>query len=465
MSGCVSCCEGKRLTARVCSVRPLRFMARTSAFRQGLLVLGDQGFRSASTFLSAMLVGRACGQVEYGFYTLLLTVLVSAEAFQAALVTTPYVVQSPSRAAKDKDIYLGSTILIQLLIAASTSVCLLGALYAFPLSGSGDLSPWILPAFALAYFAVLFREFFRQVLLADLEVGWNLVFGAAVHGSLILVLLGLVLAGGLNAWTAYASIAGCSLVPALAVLGSRRHRIRFQIQDLWRQLRDNWRVGRWLVAQAAIMIISGPVYSWVLASSRGAAAVGLLGACLLPSSLMSPLAQALHAFLLPKTSHAVQRGIHHVRRIVLLSSITVGLALSIFPIILGLFSSTIMDVLFAGKYSPSGWLVLFFALRTYVVVTFVPLQAGLIACRQTYATFKSEMISLILTAFIGLPLTCILGVWGVAWGFLLTRLLSKLYLMLVFRQYMKSSLDAAPAAEVMDVSPPDSLPVAHATSL
>lgn len=451
--------------ARVCSARPLRFVVRTSAFRQGLLVLGDQGFRSVSTFLSAMLVGRACGQVEYGFYTLLLTILVSAEAFQAALVTTPYVVQNPSRAAKSRDIYLGNAILIQLLIAVSTSACLLGTLYVFPLSGSGDLSRWILPTFALAYFAVLFREFFRQVLLADLRVGWNLVFGAAVHGSLILVLLALILVGGLNVWTAYASVAGCSLIPALVVLGSKGRRVQFRVQGLGGQLLDNWRIGRWLVAQAVIMIVSGPVYSWVLASSRGAAAVGLLGACLLPSSVMSPLAQALQAFLLPKASHAVQRGIHHVRRIVLLSSVAVGLPLLVFPVVLGLFSQTIMDALFAGKYNPSGWLVLFFALRTYVVVVFVPLQAGLIACRQTYATFKSEVISLVLTMLVGLPLTCILGVWGVAWGFLLTRLLSKLYLMVVFRRYMKSSLDTGPVPEVVDVGSPDTLPVVQAAPL
>ncbi len=465
MSDCMTFREGKRLMARMYLVQPLRFLARTSALRQGVLVLGDQGFRSASTFLAAMLVGRACGQVEYGFYTLLLTILVSAEAFQAALVTTPYVVQSPSRAAKDKDIYLGNAVLIQFLIAAATSACLLGVLYAFPLAGSGALSRWMLPAFALAYFAVLFREFFRQVLLADLKVGWNLVFGAAVHGSLILVLLGLILAGGLNARTAYASVAGCSLIPALVVLGSKRRHIRFRVQGLGGQLLDNWCIGRWLVAQAVIMIVSGPVYSWVLASSRGAAAVGLLGACLLPSSVMSPLAQALQAFLLPKASHAVQRGIHHVRRIVLLSSVTVGLPLLAFPVVLGLFSQTIMDALFAGKYNPSGWLVLFFALRTYVVVVFVPLQAGLIACRQTYATFKSEVISLVLTVLVGLPLTCILGVWGVAWGFLLTRSLSKLYLLAVFRRYMRSSLDVAPAREVMEEGPQAPLSVVHVAPL
>ena len=89
--------------------------------------------------------------------------------------------------------------MIQLLVAAGTASLLLGLLYAVPRSGAGDLSPRIVPAFAVAYFAVLWREFFRQILLADLEVGWNLVFGATVHGSLIAVLRGLDLAGSLSA--------------------------------------------------------------------------------------------------------------------------------------------------------------------------------------------------------------------------------------------------------------------------
>lgn len=399
-----------------------------------------------------MLVGRACGPVEYGLYTLLLTLLVTAEAFQAAIVCTPYVVQSPSKAGRGKEIYLGNAVLIQFFVAAGTAVLLLALLYAFPLPGSGALSPWIVPAFAVAYFAVLFREFFRQVLLADLKVGWNLAFGAVVHGSLIAVLLGLAWARRLDARMAYASVAGCSLLPTLFVLGSQRCRMRLDLSGLAGQFLDHWRIGRWLFAQAALVVVSGPVYSWVLAASRGAAAVGLLGACLLPGSVMSPLVQAIHALLLPKASHAMQRGMRHVQRIVLRSSVIIALTFIAFPIVLGWFAAPIMKLLFTGRYSPSGWLVAFLALRTYLIVTAVPLTVGLIVCKQAYTVFKSEMVSLILTVLIGLPLTCVLGVWGVAWGFLLTRLFSRVYIALAFRRYLKSSLRATPAPATVDAA-------------
>lgn len=417
-----------------------------SVVAQGLLVLGDQSFRSASAFLSTLLVGRACAPAEYGFYNLLLTLLVTAEAFQAALVSTPYVVQSPAQTGRDKEVHLGNAVVIQSLVAGATVLLLLGPLYLVLGPAAGEMSPWTIPAFAAAYVAVLVREFFRQVLLADLEVGRNLAFGATVHGSLIAVLLGLIAAGRLNAWTAYAALAGCSLMPALFVLWHKRHHLRLDRQSLVRQIGEHWHIGRWLFANAALMVVSGPVYSWVLVWSHGAAALGLLGACMQPGSLLSPLVQALHAFLLPKASHAMQRGLAQVRRIVLRASLLVGLMFLLFPAAVGWFSHPLMQLLFAGKYDPSGWLVALLALRTYLVVTVVPLTVGLVACRQTYLVFKAEIISLLLTLLLGLPLTWVLGVWGVAWGFLLTRLFSRVYLALAFRRHVRSVRPAMPGA-------------------
>jgi len=160
--------------------------------------------------------------------------------------------------------------------------------------------------------------------------------------------------------------------------------------------------------------------------------------------------QAFNALLLPKASHAVQRGLHDVRQIVLGSSLAIGLAFLAFPVLLGWFAGPIMELLFAGRYSPSGWLVLMLALRTYLVMTAVPLTVGLIVCRQACAVFKSEVVSLVLTALLGLPLTWVFGVWGVAWGFLLTRFFSRVYLALAFRRYLKSALRLAPAAALAD---------------
>jgi O-antigen/teichoic acid export membrane protein len=440
--------------ARIGPVGRFRSILKTAALGQGLLVLGDQSLRSASTFLSAMLVGRACTRAEYGVYTLLLTLLVTAEALQAALVCTPYVVQNPSKGGSSKAVHLGNAVVIQLFVAAGTALLLLGLLYTFPLAGTDGQSPWIVPAFVLAYGAVLWREFFRQVLLADLEVGWNLAFGTAVHGSLITVLLVLFLRGSLNAWTAYVSLAGCSLVPSLLVFAFRRHRMRLDAKGLTGQFREYWHVGRWLFAQSGLVVVSGPVYSWVLASARGPEAVGLLGACLLPGSVMSPLVQALHAWLLPKAAHAVPQGLPQVRRLVLRSSAVVGLAFLAFPVLLGWFSGPIMRLLFAGKYDPSGWLVALLALRSYLVVTVVPLSVGLVVCKQAYAIFKSEIFSLLLTVFFGLPLTWILGVWGVAWGFLLTRLCSRVYLAVAFRRYAKSALGTTTMAAGAELPAP-----------
>jgi len=437
--------EADHILKKLSRARPLRVLIGTRALRQGMLVLGDQGFRGASSFVIAILLGRACGRAEYGLYTLLFSLLVTAEAFQAALICTPYVVQNPSKTSAERPLHLGNTLLIQAIMSVVTLLFGLCMLCTFTLSWTRELSAGTVPAFAAAYVAVLCREFIRQVLLADLRVGWNLLYGGLTHFSLISCSIWLALSQKLNSRSALQSMAVCSALPVLAALWQKRHSIQFDLRRLRWQLAENWNVGRWLVAQAVMTVVSGPLYSWVLASSKGAATVGLLGACLVPVSVLSPVVQALNAFLLPKASHAVQQGVAHVRRIVLLSTVTVGLTMSVIPITIGLFSDKIMDVLFAGKYSPSAWLVLFFALRTYIIMTFVPFAVGLIAFKKTYLTFKSEMISLILTVLIGLPMTCAFGVWGVACGFLLTRLFSRVYLALYFERCAKASLSEAHA--------------------
>jgi O-antigen/teichoic acid export membrane protein len=387
--------------------------------------------------LAAVLVARVCGQAEYGYYTLFLTFLVTAESFQAAIICTPYVVQSPSKSTGERDVHLGNSISLQVFIAGLIAVTVLVLAYVLPSHWIGDLPRSMIPPFAAAYFFILVREFLRQVLLADLDVARNLLFGGAVHLSLMAVLV--VLAGGerLDARTAFVAIAGCSAVPSLGILWHKRRHIRPRMGQMASQLADNWRIGRWLAAQAAITIVSGPVYSWALMSFHGAASVALMGACILPVSILSPVVQALNAFLLPKASHAAQAGRASIKRLVLLSSFFVGVGFIIFPLLLGCFSDTIMTALFAGKYSPSGCLVFLFALWPYIVMTFTPFNAGLIARGATYVTFKSEMISLVLTISVGLPLTFYLGVWGVAISFFATRLCSRFYLLLAFRQYIR----------------------------
>ncbi|MEJ2646881.1 MAG: hypothetical protein P8016_00575 [Sedimentisphaerales bacterium] len=442
------------------SSKSFRTITKASAYKQPLLVLGDQGFRSISTFFTAMLLGRICDQAEYGLYTLLLTLLVAAEAFQMAMICSPYVVQIPSKSTHQKEIYLGNTILVQSFMAVSSLAFGLCILFVFAIHWIRGLPSGMIWGFSAAYLAVLSREFLRQVLLADLKVGWNLLYGATVHLSILAISFWLAITGRLNSTIAFLCIALCSAIPAFIVLFLKRKHIKFDMRNFRVQLSQDWYIGKWLTAQAAIAVVSGPLYGWVLAYSKGTATVGLLGACMLPVSVLSPVVQALNAFLLPKTSHAAQRSISDVRRIVLLSSITVGLGFLVFPIAIAVFSDVIMKAMFAGKYNPSSWLVLFFGLRTYIIMAFVPFSAGLIACKRSYLTFKSEIISLVLTLLVGLPMTYITGVWGVAWGFLLTRLFSRIYMAIAFERHVKASIAEAGTAETVNL--PSEIAYIHA---
>ena len=407
--------------------------------RQGLVVLFDQGFRSGSTFLASLLVGRACGKEEYGLYTLFFTFLVSGTGFQTSLTGTPYITLSPGKTGAEKKSYLGSVLFLHLVLSVTGCLIILVIVGIQSIIGI-ELAPnKLLFAFSAALVFVLFRDFMRQVLLADLAVWQNLFFGIAVHVSTMSVLLWLYLSESIHAHSVYIAMALCSILPVLVLLWHIRENIHLDINKIKTHVKDNWQLGRWLVARTTAILISGPLYCWALGAFKGPAVVGLYGACMLPIAFVSPIGQAMDAFMTPKASHAAIRALKEVKRIVFISAGVLGVPLILFSFFLFLFSDNVMVMLFDGKYLPSPWLLLIFALQMAVVVLSAPVNSGLIALKRTDLLFKAQVLAVIVTLTAGIPLVYFLGIWGVALGFLITRLSDKLYQWVFFFKLTRNS--------------------------
>ncbi len=363
---------------------------------QGFVVLADQGFRSGSTFLASLLVGRACGKEVYGFYTLLFSILVSAGAFQAGLTGTPYVALSPSKNKLEKHAYLGSVVAFHFLLSGVASFLIFGLAAMTYFCDVKVVPVELLLGFSVALVFVLFRDFIRQVL--TMQAGY-----------------------------AYMTMGFCSAVPAFGILWFKRRNIVFHSHRFASHVKESWSIGRWLIGRASITLISGPIYCLALGVFKGPASVGLYGACMLPISFLSPIGQAINAFITPKASHAAVRNLKEVRTIVLTSVAVLGVPLISFCLLLFFFSEYVMAILFEGRYAPSSWLLLTFASQMAVLVVSASVDSGLIALKHTELGFKAQVIAAIVTIIIGLPLVYFLGIWGVGLGFLTSRLSSRLY--------------------------------------
>ena len=70
---------------------------RSTSLRQGAVVLVDQGCASLATFLTGVLIARACAadRTGFGHYVFGMTLMVTILGFQRGLISLPYTVLSP----------------------------------------------------------------------------------------------------------------------------------------------------------------------------------------------------------------------------------------------------------------------------------------------------------------------------------------------------------------------------------
>lgn len=423
-------CIGGDLSVGSAPVQRVAQRILPAGLQQWALVFLDQGMRSASTFAAGLLLGRACARAEYGFYTLFFSILVSAAAFHAGLVGTPYVALSASKDERSRAAYLGSVVVFQAVLLLAAAFVLLALALVEWVADVTPVPAVLYVCFAMALVSVLFRDFVRQLLLADLHVWNSLLLTVTVQTPMIVLLVVLYWTRVLGVGATFCTMAVCSAVPATLVLVRMRTRMRLERAVLAEHVRENWRLGRWLTARASVNLVAGPLYGWVLFASAGPAAVGLYGACMMPALFLSPMCQALSAFGLPKASRAATRGLPQVRRVVVAIAAALAVPLVLYCVGVYAFSEPLMRVLFAGKYVPVAGLLVLFSVEMAILVISSAADCGLTAIKHTEAGFIAEVLSAAITVVVGLPLVVLFGVWGVGLGLVASRLISRCYLWL-----------------------------------
>ena len=122
-----------------------RFARLIEKMRGSLSVWGfvDQGFVSLASFVAAAIVGRVCGSVELGIYTLAVRIFWLAAGIPNALVWMPYTARSPRLNEDRRAFFLGSAT-VHLACIATVSCLALALVGVLPLLGLSQRD-WLLP--------------------------------------------------------------------------------------------------------------------------------------------------------------------------------------------------------------------------------------------------------------------------------------------------------------------------------
>ncbi len=289
-------------------VQRLFAMAFSRSVRQATVVLFDQGFCSIATFLTGVLVARACGdnKGEYGLYVLGFTLLITLQIVQRCLVSVPFTVHSPHLKARDHATYFGSTLIHHLVISGVAAMVFVIAAAVVSGTGRTDGFARVLFALAVASVFVLLRDYTRYVLLAQLRVWASLLMGLAANFATVGMLLLAYRGGWLNAPVAYLILGGCSGLPAIIVLLSRRKHLSVVKNALFGHLKKNWRFGKWTLAATGASTIGIRAIPWLVLLWCGSSSVAVFGALMAVAGIIRPAILGVAAYMTPKLAHHVK---------------------------------------------------------------------------------------------------------------------------------------------------------------
>jgi len=269
----------------------------------------DQGVVSATNFITGLVIGRVGGAEELGRYTLAFSLLVLLCAVMDSLVAAPYTILWERIPGSRRREY-GGNVLLQfgVLLLALEAACVLLAVAA----PGGSLLAIVL---ALAIPGVLLRHFARRHAFANLKSSEALLLDGALAVFHLLGLAVLVARGQLSATTALLVLAASSLLVSLAWLCLKRHEWKPRRISAWFDALEHWRIGRWLLGNEIVSVISGYGTIWVLAWMMDEAAAGLFTACTAVIVIANPFLLGVGNVLAGRAASAfASHGRHGLRK-------------------------------------------------------------------------------------------------------------------------------------------------------
>lgn len=374
----------------------------------------DQGVVSIASFAAAAIVGRVCGSVELGIYSLAVKIFWLAAGIPNALVWMPYTSRAPRMNHERQKFFLGSATIHTAMIAVAISLVLLAVGFV-PLPGLSDKS-WLLPmCIALVPFSMLMmlKEHLRRMLLAHMQTSALLRVDVPIVVFQLLILGGLALTGQLSATTALMGMAlGCSW----AVLWVGLHRERFRVQG--RRVAAHWghnfQFGKWLLVVSIAWLLGDASYYWLVEEFHGLTVMGQFSAAAITVMLFNPILLTVQnlARSILSNSYAVggqaalwEKAVQGTRWIAIgFGVLFLGLALC---------GGRLVGLFFGSEFVGLEWTVASLCLGMYLHVACSPVEAALTALQDGRAMLVASLLRLGMILAAGVPLIAMYGPIGV----------------------------------------------------
>jgi O-antigen/teichoic acid export membrane protein len=298
--------------------------------------------------------------------------------------------------------------------------------------GPPKLGRVVLMLVAIIPFTLLW-DFARRIAFAHLQMTEAVVLDTA----LALLQLGLLLL--LASWeslqleTALGGIAVATAVVGLAWLFVLRKQFVFRLSAFWRDWRQNWDFGRWLLAGQLTGTLHGYAVPLILTLTIGAAATGIFVAGQMIVLLSNPLVLGLGNWLGPKTAQAYAAGgIRQVKATTWTATAAISSLMALFALGLFAFGDELLGVFFGEQYTGHGLLIAVLGVCTIAWGATVAVTCGLVALEQSRAIFLGTLLGLIVTLALVVPFGLLWHLVGAAVALLVGSFVTTVFLIVAF---------------------------------
>ncbi|HLZ91912.1 MAG TPA: oligosaccharide flippase family protein [Candidatus Acidoferrum sp.] len=335
---------------------------RVWGIRSALSVL-DQGLTAAVGFGVNVVLARWLSPTAYGAFAVAFATFLLISGFYNVLLLEPLTVMGPSRHSHRLPAYFREQVVLHVLLVGVLAALILvaGAVFWWlspdnPLAGALLGSGLALPFMTLLWLIRRMCYVLQQPSFALLGSGFYVSF--VFCGFLLLRHF-----QHIDPLTAFGLMGIGSLLSALVLwlkLDLKQTQTPREPQRmLWREAaRENWSYGRWLVGSTALSSISNQVQMFLVASTVGLGAAGVLRAMQIPGLVMTHVNSATGLLILPAFSYDFGNGsIARLRHKASLVSLALGGGTLAFAAALALTASRTEHLLYGGKYAEYAWLM------------------------------------------------------------------------------------------------------------
>jgi len=405
----------------------IRNLFSSKLTRKGTLSLIDQGLVSATNFLTGVFVGRYCTKEEYGLYMLCFTIILYLIELQNRLLSIPYTYFWPRLKQSIKSKYTGSIYIHQFFLSINAILALLFiGPYITNLLGLEKLTP-VLRTLAAVIFFVLVKEHLRKLLLAQLSMFRAFILDSCVAVLQIGGLLIILKLGMLSSTSTFFVMGLVSTIITLPLILTMRKSIVPSRNRVLPDLRRNWVYGKWLLFGSIFYFASTNLYHWILASSSGASATGILAACLSVIFLANPIVLGFANFVGPAAVHVLtENGIQALRAFIRKAVIFLTITMGLFSFAIFIFGETLLVSIYGEKYNGYGFMLAILMISFFIATVTSLYDLALCALGRADANFKFNLVALLTTISLGFWLVRHFGLIGAAYGILSSNALASI---------------------------------------